>query len=72
MQLKFIFCQRFQSLKNYIDTELRDILVAFSEEIEHVTNEIDFLIVYIKDNFICDDSNVVAQSALMTRIINDE
>ena len=72
MKFKFIICQRFQSFKNYIDTKLRDILVAFFDETEHVTNEIDFLTAYIKNNLICDGFNTVAQSALMIRVISDE
>ena len=71
MKLKFTFCQRFQNFKNYIDTKLRDILIAFFEKIKHMTNEINFLIFYIKNNFICDDFNIVVQSTLMFRIIND-
>ena len=72
MKSQFIFCQRFQSFKNYIDTKLHNILVAYSKEIEHVINEIDFLTFYIKDDFKCIDFNVVAQSTLMTKIINDK
>ena len=71
IKLKLIFCQRFQNFKNYFDTKLRDILIAFFEKIKHVTNEIDFLIFYIKNNLICDDFNIVAQSTLMFRIINN-
>ncbi|CAF9940049.1 MAG: hypothetical protein HETSPECPRED_002145 [Heterodermia speciosa] len=63
--------QRFQSLKDYIDTELRGILAAFPGETEHVANEIDSLAAYIKDNLICDGSNAVAQSALVARVASD-
>ena len=38
MKFKFILWQRFQSLKNYINTELQSILNANSEEIEQVIN----------------------------------
>lgn len=72
MELKLTLYQRFQSFKNYIDTELRDILAAFFEKIEHVANEIDFLAFYIKNNLICDDFNAVAQSALVITIFSDE
>ena len=61
MILKFTFCQRFQSLKNYIDIELRDIVIAFLEKIEYMINEIISLTFYIKNNLKYDDFNVVAQ-----------
>ena len=72
MKLKFILFQRFQNFKNYIDTELRDIVIAFFEEIEHVINETIFLIFYIKNNFKYNDFNAVAQIMLIVKIINDE
>ena len=71
MKFKLTLCQRFQSLKDYIDTELRGILAAFPGETEHVANEIDSLAAYIKDNLICDGSNAVAQSALVARVASD-
>ena len=69
---KFNFCQRFQNFKNYINTKLRDIVIAFFEKIEYVINVIDFLIFYIKNNFKYNDFNVVVQSTLIAKIINDE
>ena len=51
---------------------MRDILIAFFEKTEYVTNEIDFLIFYIKNNFICDDFNIVAQSTLIIKIIKNK
>ena len=72
IKLKFIFFQRFQNFKNYINTELRDILIAFFEKNEHVINEIFFLIFYIKNNFKYNDFNVVVQTTLIVKIINDE
>lgn len=37
-----------------------------------MTNEIDFLTFYIKNNLICDDFNVVAQSTLMIKVVMNE
>ena len=71
MELNFTLCQRFQSLKDYIDTELRGILAAFPGETEHVANEIDSLASCIKDNLVCDGSNAVAQSALVATVSSD-
>jgi hypothetical protein len=42
MKLKLILFQRIQNFKNYIDTELRDIIIAFFEKNEHVINEFFF------------------------------
>ena len=72
MKLKLTLCQRFQNLKNYIDTELLDIVVAFFEETEHVINETLSLTFYIKNNLKYNDSNAVAQTALIAKIANDE
>ena len=47
-------------------------LVAYFEKIEHVINEIDFLTFYIKNNLKSNDFNVVAQSTLIVKVINDE
>ena len=62
---KLTLCQRFQSLKKYIDIELRGIVVAYSGETEHVANEIASLAFYITDNLKHSDSSAVAQLALM-------
>ena len=42
MEPSLTLCQRFQSLKLYINTELRGIRAAFPRETEHMANEIDF------------------------------
>ena len=69
---KFNFCQRFQNFKNYINTKLCDIVIAFFEKIEYVINVIDFLTFYIKNNFKYNDFNVVVQSTLIAKIINEK
>ena len=71
MKLKLTLFQRFQKLKNYIDTELRDIVAAFPEETEHVTNETISLASYIKDSLKYNDSSAVAQTVLTARVAND-
>ncbi|KAL8882932.1 MAG: hypothetical protein Q9198_000142 [Flavoplaca austrocitrina] len=71
MESQLTLCQRFQSLKNYIDTELRSILAAYPGETEHVANETDSLASYIKDNLKSNDSNAVAQPALVARVASD-
>ena len=71
MDLKLTLCQRFQSLKNYIDRELRGIRAAYPGETEHVANEIVSLASYMKDNLKYNDSSAVAQPALVTRVASD-
>ena len=51
---------------------MRDIRIAYFEEIEYVINEIVSLTLYMKSNFKYNDFNVVAQSTLIVKIINDE
>ena len=71
MKLKLTLFQRFQNLKNYIDTELRGIVAAFPGETEHVTNEAISLASYIKDSLKYNGSSAVAQTALTARAAND-
>ena len=71
MEVKLTLCQRFQSLKNYIDTELRGIVAAFPGEAEYVANEPVSLASYIKDNHKYNDTSAVAQPALVTRRVSD-
>ncbi|KAL8697236.1 MAG: hypothetical protein Q9201_007227 [Fulgogasparrea decipioides] len=71
MELKFTLCQRFQSLKNYINTELRGILAAYPGETEQLANEIDSLASYIKDNLKCNGSNA-AQDEFSAASIHSE
>ncbi|KAI4224383.1 MAG: hypothetical protein L6R40_008450 [Gallowayella cf. fulva] len=71
MELELTLWQRFQSLKNYIKTELRNILAAYPGETEQVANEIDSLASYIKDNLECNGSNAVAHPALVAMAAND-
>ena len=68
IERKLTLCQRFQSLKNYIDTELCGIVAVYPGETEHVANEIDSLASYIKNALKCDGSNAVAQPALVARV----
>ena len=71
MESQLTLCQRFQSLKNFIDTELRSILAAYFGETEHMINKIDFLTFYIKNNLKSNDFNIVVQSTLITKVAND-
>ena len=71
MESKLTLCQRFQSLKNHINTELRGIRATYSEEIEYVTNQIDSLAFYIKDNLKYNDSSAIAQTTLIARVASD-
>ena len=71
MESKLTLCQRFQSLKNHINTELRGIRATYPEEIEYVANQIDSLASYIKDNLKYNDSSAVAQTALVARVASD-
>ena len=43
MELKFTLYQRFESLKSYINTELRGILAVYPEQTERVATEIESL-----------------------------
>lgn len=61
-RLQLIIWQRFQNLKKYINTELRNILVAYPQKTEQVADKIDSLTSYIKN------SNAITQSALIAEI----
>ena len=65
MEVKLALCQRFQSLKSHINTELRDIVAAYPGETEQVAHETDSLALYVKD------SNAVTQPALVARVARD-
>ena len=71
MDLKLTLCQRFESLKNYIEKELCGIRAAYPGETEYVANEIVTLASHMKDNLIYNDSSAVAQPALVARVTSD-
>ena len=71
IELKLSLCQRFQCLKNYVNTKLRGILTVHPGKTEHVANKIDSLASYIKDNRSYDGSDAVAQPALVAMIANN-
>ena len=65
MELKFTLYQRFESLKSYINTELRGILAAYPEETKRVATEIKSLASSIKDNVNCSGSSIVTQPVVV-------
>lgn len=71
MELKLTLCQRFQSLKSYINTELCGIVAAYPEETEGVANEIESLASSIKDNVRYNGSNGVTQPVVVGRVASD-
>ncbi len=71
MELKVTLCQRFESLKNYINTELCGIIAAYPEETEHVADEIESLASSIKDNVRYNGSNGVIQPVVVGRVASD-
>lgn len=71
MELEPTLCQRFESLKNYINTDLCGIIAAYPEETEYVANEIDSLASYIKNDLKHAGFNALARSALVARVASD-
>ncbi len=65
IELKFTLYQRFESLKSYINIELRGILAAYPKEIERVATEIKSLASFTKDNVNCSGSSVVTQPVVV-------
>ena len=63
IRLKLTVWQRFQSLKENLDTELRGILAAYPEETEQVATEINSLASYIKDSSAATRSALIARTA---------
>lgn len=71
MELKVTLCQRFESLKSYITTELCGILTAYPGETERVAQEIDSLASSIKDNVRYNGSIGVTQPVVVGRVASD-